>query len=142
MLEEFDASLLKKLTEEGNVFILERNAYVREILDYVNSIRDYATDLWQEEVDDLWQTILNDEYFSEFLTMKKGKQAGHMNRYAVTNLVCRMQNNGIYRDDVPMLTLHLCLEGTTKKNKYYSNFCNYVPSKDASDMLKQLFSKF
>lgn len=145
-LNEFDASLLKKLTEEGRVFVdfprtINKNAYVREVLDYVHSIKDYATDLWQEEIDDLWQEILEDENLSEFLTMKKGTQAGHMNRYAVTNLVCRMQNNGIYRRDVPMLTLHLRLEGITRKNKYYTGSGNYGIPKEARMLLRQLFGR-
>ena len=77
----------------------------------------------------------------DFLKMQKGVQAGHMNRYAVTNLVCRMQNNGIYRNDIPMVMLHLTMEGTTKKNKYYTSSGNYDLSKTAKNLLKRLFSK-
>ncbi len=143
---EFDAALLERLTKEGRVFVdfprtINKDAYVREVLDYVHSIKDYATDLWQEEIDDLWQEILDDECLSEFLTMKKGMQAGHMNRYAVTNLVCRMQNNGIYRRDVPMLTLHLRMEGVKKKNRYYTNCGNYVLPRNAKVLLRQLFER-
>ncbi len=146
-LEEFDAALLKKLTREGRVFVClpkeeSEDVYSHEILDYVSTIRCFATDIWQDEIDELWQEIVVSDCLQEFLKMKKGVQAGHMNRYTVTNIVCRMQNNGIYRNDVPMVTLHLTMEGTAKKNKYYTSCGNYYLSKPAMKCLRQLFQKY
>ena len=144
--KEFDAALLKKLTEEGRVFInlpreINRNAYAQEILDYVQAIRDCASEPWRDEIDALWQEILDNECLADFLTMKRGVCAGHINRYAVTNLVCRMQNSGIYRKDLSMLTLHLKLEGVERKNKYYTSCGNFPPSTEARQVLRKLFSK-
>lgn len=146
-LKEFDAALLKKLTSEGRVYVrlpkvVDVDAYMREILDYVSTIRCFATDVWQDDIDELWQEIVDSDCLADFLKMQKGVQAGHMNRYAVTNLVCRMQNNGIYRNDIPMVMLHLTMEGTTKKNKYYTSSGNYDLSKTAKNLLKRLFRKY
>ena len=93
--KEFDAALLEKLTREGRVYVnlprvIDKDAHIRETLDYVQAIRDYVSDPWRDKIDDLWHEILDNEHLSDFLTMKRGMQAGHMNRYAVTNLVCRM----------------------------------------------------
>jgi hypothetical protein len=49
-----------------------------------------------------------------------------------------MQNAGVYRQDVSMLSLHLKLEGVEKKNKYYKSSGNYDLSREAKAFLKQL----
>lgn len=144
--KEFDAALLEKLTREGRVYInlpreINRNAHAQEILDYVQAIRDCASEPWRDEIDALWQEILDYDCLVDFLTMKRGVCAGHINRYAVTNLVCRMQNRGIYRKDLPMLTLHLKLEGVERKNKYYTSCGNFSLSTEARQVLRKLFSK-
>lgn len=129
-LEEFDVNLLKKLTKEGRVYVdlpfeTDDDVVKDEILGYVRAINGYASDAWLMDIDELWETIVDNEHLQSFLVMKKGAHAGHMNRYAVTSLVCRMQNLNVYRQDVSMLTLHLQLEGIQKKNKYYTSCGNY-----------------
>ena len=129
-LEEFDVNLLRILTQEGRVYVdlpyeVDEDVFKCEILGYVRPINAYVTDAWHEDIDELWETIVNNEQLLNFLVMKKGSHAGHMNRYAVTSLVCRMQNLNVYRKDVSMLTLHLQLEGVKKKNKYYMSCGNY-----------------
>jgi len=145
-LKEFDADLLKKMTAEGRVYIdfpqvISKDTYTREILDYVQAIRDCVSDPWRDEIDDLWQEILDEECLVDYLTMKRGVQAGHMNRYAVTLLVNRMLSCGIYRKDLPMLTLHLKLEKVERKNKYYTSCGNFPLPTEARQVLRKLFSK-
>ena len=144
--KEFDAALLEKLTKEGKVYIdypkeVNRTAYIREVLDYVQPIRDYATDLWREDIDWLWQEIASNETFADFLAMKYGLQKGHINRYAVTNLVCRLRNGGIYREEVRMEELHLKMEKTNQKNCYYMSHGNYNLSREAKAFLRELLRK-
>lgn len=144
--EEFDENLLRKWTLEGRVYIdvpqvVDKNAYKREILEYVQAIDDYATETWREQIDTLWSTIVDAACMSDSLVMKKGKQTGHMNRYTVTNLVCRMQSLGVYRKDVSMLTLHLKLEGVTEKNKYYKSSGVYELPREARMFIRELFSR-
>ncbi len=144
--KNFDAALLEILCREGKLFVYlepETNTdmFRREVLDYVHSIKDYATDLWQEEIDGLWQRILDNECLSDFLTIKKGVNTGHMNKYAVTTLVYMMQNNSVYKRDVPMLSLHLRLEGVTKKNKYYTSCCKYILTREEKAVFRGLLEK-
>lgn len=142
--KEFDAALLKKLTSEGRVYIdipskIKKDTYTREILDYVQSIKDYAADEWHAKIDDLWQKLVNCDALADYLTMKRGLQTGHMNRYAITLLVCRMQSMGLYRKDVSMQTLHLKMEGAARKNKYYTSCGNYVLPKEVKALLRDFF---
>lgn len=144
--EEFDENLLRKWTLEGRVYInvpqeVDKNAYKREILEYVQAIDDFVTEMWKGQMDDVWNTIVNATCFGDTLVMKKGKQSGHMNRYTVTNLVCRMQSLGVYRKDVSMLTLHLKLEGVTEKNKYYKSSGVYELPREARMFIRELFSR-
>lgn len=144
--KDFDVELLKQLTDEGRVFIevprtTDKDAYKREVLDYVVSIAEFATAEWREDVDNLWKAIVESECFRDFLAMKKGACAGHINRYAVTNLVCRLQNSGVYNKEVSLLTLHLRLEKTDKRNKYYGSSGNYPINIEARRLLKQLLAR-
>lgn len=145
-IKEFDAALLEKLIAEGRVFIscpqvADQETYKREVLEYVQTIREFTNEKWQKKIDGLWQTIVDAPCLENRLKMKNGMQAGHMNRYVVTNIVCRMQSNGIYRDDVSMQTLHLRMEGIAKKNKYYCSCGNYLLTKSERDFLKGLFQR-
>lgn len=144
--KEFDPALLEKLTREGKVYIdlsgvINKDAYMREVLDYVRAIDGYASEKWLKAIDDLWKGIVGAKCFEGCLSMKRGLQAGHMNHYAVTNLVCRLQNLGVYRRDVPMQTLHLTLEQTDKRNKYYCSSGNYCLTPEARTLLKELLRR-
>ena len=141
--KDFNATLIEELTRQGRVFIAparltDKDAYKREVLDYVRRIADYAADAWQEDIERLWQQIVDAPCFRDCLALKKGLRAGHMNRYTVTNIVCRLQGKGVYRRDVPMLTLHLKLEGTTKRNRYYTSCGNYDLTREAKGVLREL----
>lgn len=115
-----------------------KDAYKREVLDYVRRIEEYTADAWQEDIEQLWQQIVEAPCFRECLTMKNGLQAGHMNRYTVTNIVCFMHNKGVYRSSMTMMELHLRLEQTTMKNKYFKSSGSYELSHDARTLLRQL----
>lgn len=144
--KEFDAALLERLCREGKVFVYlepEKNIdmYRREVLNYVQKINDYVSDDWNEEIVNLWNAIVEESCFQDCLMMKNGLQAGHINKYSVTNLVCRLQNAGVYRQDVSMLSLHLKLESIEKKNKYYKSSGNYDLNRDARAFLKSLLQR-
>lgn len=141
--KDFNATLLEELTRQGRVFIApihhtDKDAYKREILDYVRRIADYAADGWQEDIEALWQQIVDAQCFADCLVMKKGIQAGHMNKYTVTNIVCMMHNKGVYRAEVSMMSLHLRMENTPEKNKYFMSSGNYALQHEARMFLKQL----
>ena len=144
--KEFNAALLEKLTREGKVFIdqpkvVNKDAYKREVLDYVQVIDEYASEKWQEGIRGLWRSIVEAECFEDCLAMKNWPGTGHMNRYVVTNLVCMLRNKGVYQKAVTMESLHLQLEQTTKRNKYYSSNGNYCLSPEAKALLKQLLQR-
>lgn len=143
--KEFDAALLEKLTQQGRVYVdmprANNDAYKREVLDYVQSIADFVTADWREDLDGLWHSIVESPLFRNCLVMKRGLDVGHMNRYAVTNLVCRMKNKGVYRDEVSMLSLHLILENTSERNRYYESSGNYALSSEAKSLLKELLRR-
>ena len=144
--KEFDPALIKKWTREGRVFIapprvINKDAYKREILDYVRTIDEFASEKWQDGIEDLWRSIVEAKCFAGCLAMKNWPDTGHMNRYVVTNLVCMMRNKGVYQKSVTMESLHLQLEQTTERNKYYSSNGNYCLSPEAKALLKQLLQK-
>lgn len=145
-VREFDATILEELTRQGRVFIaLPRqegsDVYKLEVLSYVERISGYATEDWMPRVSLLWQQIVDCPQLAEMLIMKKGLQAGHMNRYVVTNIVALLQSEGVYSNDVKVIKLHLELEGVTVKNKFYTNSGNYALSRESKKLLRQLLGK-
>lgn len=146
-LRDFNPIVLEQLTAEGRVFIAstfnkESGAYLREILDYVHRIADFVADDYRGIIDDLWLHIINNEELSGELVMKRGATAGHINRYAVTSVICLMQNNDVYRKDVTMLTLHRQMEGITGRNRYYSSSGNYAITGKLKKVLKQILEEY
>ena len=144
--KDFDAVLLERLCREGKLFVYlepekNTNMFRHEVLNYVQEIKDFATEEWRKKIDNLWNIIVEEPCFQECLMMKNGIQAGHMNRYCVTNIVCRLLNAGVYRQDVSMLSLHLKLEGIEKKNKYYKSAGNYDLNREAKAFMRKLLQK-
>lgn len=145
-LNDFDASLLRSYCRQGRLFVYvdtddAADAYKCEIMEYVERIHDMASADWTDRVRPLWEAILESPCFKDCLTMKNGMQAGHMNRYMVTNLVCRLHNKGVYCQQVSMLALHLKMENTKEKNKYYRSSSNYDLTKEAKIRLRQIFQE-
>ncbi len=110
----------------------------QEALVYVSAINDYVAPEWQASINKVWQAIVSEKLFNSALVIQRGKAKGSLNRYVVTNLVCWLHNKGVFRRDVTMQTLHLCMEKITKRNKYYMSCGNYAMSDAARKFLKQL----
>ena len=144
--KDFNAELLEKLTNEGRVYIdlprvNDKGMCKREILDYVCTINDYAAEVYSSGIAGIWESIVEDDNLFCFLTMKRGLQAGHVNRYAVTNIVYWLQNQGVYRHDVKMLRLHQVLEGISTKNSYYKSCGSYCLTREIRNILRQIISE-
>ena len=154
--EEFDADRLEQLTREGRVFIAGNSGktgnsghsgnsgqsghtgFPGEVLGYVQAIDHLASERWREGIGALWLKLVHSRQMASYLTMRYGAQAGRMNRYAVTALVYRLLLAGVYRRDVPMLSLHLLLEGTSRKNKFYTSMGKYPLSREQEAFLRTL----
>ena len=144
--KDFDVQLLEKLCNEGKLFVClepEDNCdlYKLEVMDYVQRIDDFATEEWRGKTDKLWSAIVEEPCFRNVLMMKNGVQRGHINKYSVTNIVCRLQNLGVYSLDISMLTLHLELEGIQEKNTYYKSSGNYALSREEKTVLRELLQR-
>jgi len=104
----------------------------------VQAIDHLASERWREGIGALWFKLVHSRQMASYLTMRYGSQAGHMNRYAVTALVYRLLLAGVYRRDVPMLSLHLLLEGTSRKNKFYTSMGKYPLGREQEAFLRTL----
>ena len=144
--KKYDAALMERMCNEGRLYIYiepEENVYMyrREVLDYVQRINNYVTEAWRERIAPLWQAIVNEPLLEQCLVMKNGMKRGHMNKYVVTNIVCRLQNAGVYSKDASMLELHLKLEGVKKKNNYYKSCSNYELKREDRVLLHDILQR-
>ena len=113
--EDFDADALLRAAREGRLFVAparERQP-LTEVLDYVERIREYATTLSHEQLAPLF-------YFTRYTS-----QRGQINWYRVTAVVCLLREQGVYRNDVTALKLHLRLEGTSRRTNRYTGMARY-----------------
>lgn len=65
-----------------------------EVLRYVGAIDAYASAPWREGIGALWLKLAEARCMAGYLAMRRGPQAGRMNRYAVTALVYRLLLGG------------------------------------------------
>ncbi|MBR0036462.1 MAG: hypothetical protein IJP70_02350 [Bacteroidales bacterium] len=132
--QDFNVEALMNAAREGRLYIdvkekePDQSHVAEEVRAYVAPIQDYVSPEFFSKINQLWSEILASDRIREYLTMKKGTKSGHMNRYAVTNLVCFLRNKGVYRQEVSALDLHLRMEKTDRRNKYYMSNGNYYMS--------------
>ena len=123
--EDFDAAALMRAAREGRLFVAparERQP-LTEVLDYVERIREYAT---TPHVREIWEAILGQEQLAPlFYFTRYTSQRGQINWYRVTAVVCLLREQGVYRNDVTALKLHLRLEGTSRRTNRYTGMARY-----------------
>lgn len=125
-IEDFSIAALRKAAREGRLYIEPAAECVtnieQEVLQYVSRIAEYAAPPYRECIDEVWRRIMAHPKLAPLISGMKP-----FNKYTVTSIAIFLRNQGIYtlRSDV---TLHLQLEGISKRNKYYTSRAYYMPN--------------
>lgn len=95
------------------------------ILEYVSRIAPYAAPDYADCIDKIWERIATDVHIRPHLIIKKGKDKGMPNKYHITHIVSMMALRNIYDKRYTAHDLHLKLEQTKKRNKYFTTMNKY-----------------
>ena len=109
----------------------------REALMYVNAIHEFVSPEYLPYIKDVWQAVISDEAFIDYLVLRKGRMKGHLNRYVVTNIVEFMRTLDFYHSD-SLLVLHKRMEGVDKKTGIYKSAGMYCLSREQRKKLREL----
>ena len=134
-IEDFNTATLRRAAREGRLYIVpaaecETNVE-QEVLAYVSRIAEYAAPPYRGCIDEMWRRIVNDSSLSPLL--KSRKEA--FNKYSVTAIAVYLHEYGVYQF-ASATAMHLTLEATDERNKYYKNYSYYAPNREASRALR------
>ena len=124
--EDFDVEALMAAAREGRLYVDEKQCVVsREVVKgkvraYVARISVFATQKFSSSVDELWETVLDNDEFLEFLMPgPKAKKCRTFNKYGVMRIVGVLREKGVYEQHSDRKYIAL-LEQTDKDCSYRS----------------------
>lgn len=132
--EDFNIAALRRAAREGRLFVMpapecETNVE-QEVLAYVSRIDGYAAPPYRGCIGEVWRRIVNDPELVPLLESRKEP----FNKYAVTAICVYLYENGIY-EFASATAMHLQLECSATRNKYYKNCSYYAPGREAIRIL-------
>ena len=101
--EDFDVKRLMAAAREGKLYVDERSRVVskkevkQEVRAYVARIKVLATPRFCSLVDELWEQILDDDEFMNFLMPgAKARKCRTFNKYGVMRIIGVLREKGVY----------------------------------------------
>lgn len=143
--EDFDLEALRLACKEGRLFMQPKKESIekvwkdnaKQVLTYIHPLHPYASECFRPYLQQLWKEIVYHPQLIQHFTIRQGKNEGKINKYFITYLVEFLRNWHVY-DCRYSVQLHLVLENTQKRNKYYTGKQNY----DLSDSEKMIIKGF
>ena len=150
-INDFDIKALRRAAREGRLFVAcnedntqaedaaAREKALGEILTYIDRISQYAINVHVREI---WDDILHDNELQPlFFFTRYSKTRGQINWYRVTAVMCLLYENGVYRNDMTAIKLHLALEGTTRRNNRYNGIGRYLLDQCHIKVVREIVNK-
>ena len=134
-IEDFDIAALRRAAREGRLYIVPaaecKTNIEQEVLAYVSRIAEHAAPPYRGCIDEMWRRIVSDPLLAPLL--KSNKEV--FNKYSVTAIAVYLHEYGVYQF-ASATAMHLQLEDTDERNKYYKNCSYYAPNREASRALR------
>lgn len=134
-IEDFNAAVLRRAAREGRLYIepaVECEINVEEhVLKYVTAIEANVTSPYRDIIREVWRLIVNHPQIAPMVRSIKP-----FNKYTVTAIAIYLNNQGCYAFGTAT-ALHLQLEHTKKRNRYYTSGAYYEPDRKALRQILQ-----
>lgn len=149
-VSSFDVHTLKKVFQEGRLYIKEkteakteitiREEGIRSILQYVSHIDECASVKYQFTIRQLWEQILRTPELSDSFFLSRYKNSRGMPNWYKVNVVMvfLLEQNVYYKDSYTAVQLHLKMEQTDKRTKYYTGMDRYLLNGKERSILKNM----
>lgn len=148
--EDFDVEMLWQLVCEGRLYIqlkaeqkseqTIREEGIQAILEYVSHIDACASEKYQPTIRQLWERILRSSELGDLFFLNRYKSnRGLPNWYRVNVVMVFLQENKVYRNDsYTAVQLHMMMEQTDERSKYYTGMGRYQLEKNERSILKKM----
>lgn len=149
-VSSFDIQTLKQAFLEGRLYIKQtteektertiREEGIQAILQYVSHIDACASEKYQPTIRQLWERILRSpELENSFFLSRYKSSRGLPNWYRVNVVMVFLLEQNVYcKDCYTAVQLHLKMEQTNKRTKYYTGMDRYLLDGKERSFLKKM----
>ena len=148
--KEFDVQMLWQLACEGHLYIKEktdekteeniREEGIRSILHYVSHIDECVSEKYLSNIRQLWEQILHSPELEDLFFLNRYKNTrGQPNWYRVNVVMAFLLVQNVYcRDTYTAMELHMKMEQTDKRTKFYTGMGRYLLENKERSILKKM----
>lgn len=127
-----NGELVRRIVTDTNWPIVRK-----AILTKVKRIDAFTTERWQGQTVHLWKDLCQ-QMGPKRMVMQRKPRRGEPNWYCVVKFVEFLQAEGVYRQDVTLMTLDMAMEQTKVKSVYYRHKDNVTLSLEEKSTIRAL----
>lgn len=147
---EFDMQELLLLAKEGRLYIKQtteekseetiREEGIRTILQYVSHIDACVSEKYLSDISQLWEKILRSPDLGDLFFLNRYKcNRGLPNWYRVNVVMVFLLEQNVYcKNQYTAVELHLKMEQTDKRTKFYTGMGRYLLASKERSILKKM----
>lgn len=149
-VSSFDIHALKQAFQEGRLYIKQtteektettiREEGIRSILQYVSHIDECVSEKYLSNIHQLWEQILHSPELEDLFFLNRYKNTrGQPNWYRVNVVMVFLLEQNVYcRDTYTAMELHMKMEQTDKRTKFYTGMGRYLLENEERSILKKM----
>lgn len=149
-VSSFDIYALKQAFQDGRLYIRPkavekseetiREEGIHSILQYVSHIDECTSEKYQSNIRQLWEQILHSPELEDLFFLNRYKNTrGQPNWYRVNVVMVFLLEQNVYcRDTYTAMELHMKMEQTDKRTKFYTGMGRYLLENKERSILKKM----
>ena len=149
-VSSFDIHTLKEAFLEGRLYIKQtteektetniREEGIHSILQYVSHIDECTSEKYLSNIRQLWEQILHSPELEDLFFLNRYKNTrGQPNWYRVNVVMVFLLEQNVYcRDTYTAMELHMKMEQTDKRTKFYTGMGRYLLENKERSILKKM----
>ena len=149
-VSSFDIHALKQAFQDGRLYIRPkavekseetiREEGIHSILQYVSHIDECTSEKYQSTIHQLWEQILHSPELEDLFFLNRYKNTrGQPNWYRVNVVMVFLLEQNVYcRDTYTAMELHMKMEQTDKRTKFYTGMGRYLLENKERSILKKM----
>ena len=149
-VSSFDVHTLKEAFLEGRLYIKQtteektetniREEGIHSILQYVSHIDECTSEKYQSTIHQLWEQILHSPELEDLFFLNRYKNTrGQPNWYRVNVVMAFLLEQNVYcKNTYTAMELHMKMEQTDKRTKFYTGMGRYLLENKERSILKKM----
>jgi hypothetical protein len=149
-VSSFDIHALKQAFLEGRLYIrlkavekseeTIREEGIHSILQYVSHIDECTSEKYQSTIHQLWEQILHSPELEDLFFLNRYKNTrGQPNWYRVNVVMAFLLEQNVYcKNTYTAMELHMKMEQTDKRTKFYTGMGRYLLENKERSILKKM----